>query len=126
MSLPPQLSFLRIGSISAPHTLEVWLDYVCPFSCSLPLRLTFSGTTYAEALLVAKMTKNALDPIIKPALTTGPLKDKVQLLVRLQVQPWWVVIQNVTSHRVSHARPFLAHLQAWLIVVYTRSIYRGR
>jgi len=68
MSLPPQLSFLRIGSPSAPHTLEIWLDYVCPYS--------------------AKITRNALIPIIKPAVTTGPLKDKVQLLVRLQIQPW--------------------------------------
>jgi len=68
MSLPPQLSFLRIGSVSAPHTLEIWLDYVCPFS--------------------AKITKNALVPVVKPLLTTGPLQGKVQLFVRLQVQPW--------------------------------------
>lgn len=35
MSLPPHLSFLRLGSVSAPHTLELWLDFVCPFSGAL-------------------------------------------------------------------------------------------
>ncbi|KAF9509612.1 hypothetical protein BS47DRAFT_1377581 [Hydnum rufescens UP504] len=70
MALRPSLSFLRIGSPTAPHTLEFWLDYVCPFS--------------------AKLFINALDPIIKPAVTNedGHLKDRVKVIIRLQVQPW--------------------------------------
>jgi hypothetical protein len=76
----------------------------------LVLRPMCSSAAYTEALHEAKMTKNALVPIVKPALTTGSLKDKVQLLVRLQVQPWLVVVQNSVSRCVSHARPFMANL----------------
>ncbi|KAF9350122.1 hypothetical protein BGX34_001387, partial [Mortierella sp. NVP85] len=36
MSLPPQYSGHRIaGSPGARHTLELYLDYVCPFSAKL-------------------------------------------------------------------------------------------
>ena len=35
MALRPSLSFLRIGSISSPHTLELYLDTNCPFSAKL-------------------------------------------------------------------------------------------
>jgi len=68
MALPPTLSFLRVGAAEAHHTLEFWIDYVCPFS--------------------AKLFLNALDPIIKPAVTGGDLSKKVQLVIRLQPQPW--------------------------------------
>jgi len=91
MSLPPHLSFLRLGSIGAPHTLEVFLDYVCPFS--------------------AKITKNALIPILKPAVTTGPLKDKVQVLIRLQVQPWHV--SSLLTHEVAIAVGKVAPESFW-------------
>ncbi|KAF8338912.1 uncharacterized protein EI90DRAFT_2967369 [Cantharellus anzutake] len=67
MSLLPHLSFLRIGAPDAVHTLELWLDYVCPFS---------------------GIFKNSIVPILAPAVTTGALKGKVKLLLRLQVQPW--------------------------------------
>ena len=50
--------------------------------------------TCTEALIIAKITKNALVPVLKPLLTTGPLKGKVQLFVRLQVQPWFVLTLN--------------------------------
>src|ERR1700733_13124684 len=56
---------------------------------TLVLRLTCT-----EALSIAKITNNALVPLLKPLLTTGPLKGKVQLLVRLQVQPWFVLTLN--------------------------------
>ena len=32
MALPPHLSFLRIGAPEAAHTIELWIDYVCPYS----------------------------------------------------------------------------------------------
>jgi hypothetical protein len=35
MALRPSLSFLRIGSIASPHTLELYLDTNCPFSAKL-------------------------------------------------------------------------------------------
>jgi len=68
MALPPHLSFLRIGSPDAAHTLELWLDYVCPFS--------------------AKLFRNAVAPFLAPSVTSGPLKGKVNVILRLQVQPW--------------------------------------
>jgi len=32
MALPPNLAQLALGKATAPHTLELWLDYLCPFS----------------------------------------------------------------------------------------------
>jgi len=68
MALPPHLSFLRIGAPEAAHTIELWIDYVCPYS--------------------AKLFRNAVAPIIAPSVTSGHLKGKVNLILRLQVQPW--------------------------------------
>lgn len=66
------------------------------------------------------MTRNALVPILKPALTTGPLKDKVQLLVRLQVQPW--LVSNFWFYFVQNCLliHFMANLlQARFVFVHT-------
>lgn len=68
MSLQPSLSFLQIGNPAAPHSLELYLDFVCPFS--------------------AKIFLKAVDPILKPAFTEGKYAGKVKLLLRLQPQPW--------------------------------------
>ncbi|CED85619.1 Thioredoxin-like fold [Phaffia rhodozyma] len=68
MSLKPSLSFLRIGSPSSPHTLEVWIDYLCPFS----------------AKIVKSLDENVL-PLINQG---GKYESKVQLIIRLQPQPW--------------------------------------
>ncbi|CAE7077247.1 unnamed protein product [Rhizoctonia solani] len=68
MSLQPSLSFLSIGDPTAPHTLELYLDFVCPFS--------------------AKIFINAVDKVLKPAFTEGRYAGKVRLLIRLQPQPW--------------------------------------
>jgi protein-disulfide isomerase len=69
MALQPSLRPLLTGNPDAPHLLEVYFDYLCPFS--------------------AKIFKNALDPIIKPLITKGgKYEGKVRLIVRLQPQPW--------------------------------------
>ena len=69
MALLPTLRPLSLGSRSAPHLLEVYVDYLCPFS--------------------KKITLNALDPVIKPLLSDGgKYHEKVQLILRLQPQPW--------------------------------------
>jgi len=69
MALPPSLKPLIIaGNPDAPHTLEVFLDYVCPFSGKL---------------------SRAIDNHIKPLITHGGKYDgKVKVIFRLQVQPW--------------------------------------
>ncbi|CAE6438236.1 unnamed protein product [Rhizoctonia solani] len=68
MSLQPSLSFLTIGNPASPHTLELYLDFVCPFS--------------------AKIFVNAVDRVLKPLLTEGKYAGRVKLVIRLQPQPW--------------------------------------
>jgi len=69
MALQPSLSPLVLGRPTSPHTLEFYIDYVCPFS--------------------AKLVNNALEPVIAPLITNGGKYDgKVKVILRLQPQPW--------------------------------------
>ncbi|QRV93829.1 thioredoxin [Ceratobasidium sp. AG-Ba] len=69
MSLQPTLSFLCLGDPSAPHSLEFYIDFQCPFS--------------------AKIFFNAIDPILKPTFSdSGKYARKVRIILRLQPQPW--------------------------------------
>ncbi|KAF8961116.1 hypothetical protein BDZ97DRAFT_1258055 [Flammula alnicola] len=64
-SLRPQIIF---GAPDAPHTLDVFLDYVCPYSAKMAFKI---------------------DKILKPLFAPGgPYAGKVKLIYRLQVQPW--------------------------------------
>lgn len=69
MALQPTLRPLVIaGRYEAPHTLDIFLDYVCPFS--------------------AKMSRT-IDTVLKPLVENGGEYDgKVKIIMRLQVQPW--------------------------------------
>lgn len=69
MALQPSLhSLLIAGGKSAPHTLDIFLDYVCPFSAKMSL---------------------AIDRVLKPLFAPGGKYDgKVKTIIRLQVQPW--------------------------------------
>ncbi|EGO02389.1 hypothetical protein SERLA73DRAFT_86683 [Serpula lacrymans var. lacrymans S7.3] len=69
MALQPSLRPLIIaGSHDAPHTLDIFLDYVCPYSAKLSL---------------------AINNVLKPLLDAGGKYDgKVKAIIRLQVQPW--------------------------------------
>ncbi|PFH50135.1 hypothetical protein AMATHDRAFT_4219 [Amanita thiersii Skay4041] len=69
MALAPSLRPLNIaGRYDSPHTLDIFLDYVCPFS--------------------AKMAKT-IDSVLVPLLSRGGKYDgKVKIIVRPQVQPW--------------------------------------
>jgi len=67
MALQPSLRPLLIaGTPEAPHTLDIFLDYVCPFSKKLSV---------------------AVDKIVKP-LVEGKYQGKVKIIFRNQVQPW--------------------------------------
>ncbi|KAF9922033.1 hypothetical protein FBU30_007902 [Linnemannia zychae] len=67
MSLPPQFSGHRIsGPANAPHSLELYLDYVCPFS--------------------AKIWKQIYENVIPWLEEKHP--GQVQIIFRNQVQPW--------------------------------------
>ncbi|KAF1803378.1 thioredoxin-like protein [Mucor lusitanicus] len=66
MALAPQFAGHRLGSALAPHTLEFYLDYVCPFSAKIYKKLREEVWPFVES--------------------TYP--DKFQFIFRQQVQPW--------------------------------------
>ncbi|KAJ7222690.1 hypothetical protein C8J57DRAFT_1392091 [Mycena rebaudengoi] len=69
MALPPTLRpLLIVGTRDAPHTLDIFLDYVCPFSAKMSL---------------------AIDSVLLPMLgPQGRFHGKVKIIFRPQVQPW--------------------------------------
>jgi len=68
MALQPTLRPFVLGNPAAPHTLDIFLDYVCPFS--------------------RKMTNN-FNTSVKPLIEKGGKYDgKVKAIIRQQVQPW--------------------------------------
>ncbi|KAI7907146.1 thioredoxin-like protein [Cokeromyces recurvatus] len=66
MALAPQFSGHRLGSALAPNTLEIYLDYVCPFSAKIYKKIREDVWPYIEQIY----------------------PNKVQLIFRQQVQPW--------------------------------------
>lgn len=69
MALPPSLKALCIGEPSAPNTLELYLDYLCPFS--------------AKQL---KGVNSDLLPLILPS--DSPFHNSVKIVIRPYPQPW--------------------------------------
>jgi len=73
MALPPRFAGQRLAigpsaTSVQPHTLELYLDYVCPFSAKL------FRTVYED---------------VAPALReTSTSKNGVDIIIRQQVQPW--------------------------------------
>jgi hypothetical protein len=69
MALQPSLRPLIIaGRPDAPHTLDIFLDYVCPFSAKLA---------------------RAVDGVLRPFFSEGgKYAGKVKMVFRPQVQPW--------------------------------------
>ncbi|RHZ50565.1 hypothetical protein Glove_495g33 [Diversispora epigaea] len=66
MALAPQFAGHRWGSITAPHVLEAYLDYVCPFSCRMFKTLRKEVLPYIEQ----------------------KYSGKIQFIFRHQIQPW--------------------------------------
>jgi len=68
MALAPKFAGQRFTALSSPplHTLELYLDYVCPFSAKM------FNTVYTSVF-----------PLIKQKYA-----NKVQILFRQQIQPW--------------------------------------
>lgn len=71
MALNPALAPLAIaGRPDAPHTLDIFLDYVCPFSAKMAF---------------------TIDKVVKPLISAGGKYDgKIRAIIRLQVQPWHI------------------------------------
>ncbi|KAI8098150.1 thioredoxin-like protein, partial [Gilbertella persicaria] len=66
MALAPQFAGHRLGSADATHTIEIYLDYVCPFSAKMYKKIREEVWPYIEETY----------------------SDRVQLIFRQQVQPW--------------------------------------
>ncbi|KAI9282387.1 thioredoxin-like protein [Umbelopsis sp. AD052] len=66
MALAPQFIGHRIGSAAAKHSLEVYLDYTCPFSAKIYKKLRKDVVPYLD----------------------NEHPNEVQLIFRQQVQPW--------------------------------------
>ncbi|KAF9057817.1 hypothetical protein BJ165DRAFT_1521162 [Panaeolus papilionaceus] len=56
------------GSVDSPHTLDIFLDYVCPYSAKIAFKI-----------------ENILRPLLGPG---GKYDGKVKLVFRLHPQPW--------------------------------------
>ncbi|KAJ3568767.1 hypothetical protein NP233_g5499 [Leucocoprinus birnbaumii] len=69
MALQPSLRPLIVaGNPDAPHTLDVFLDFTCPFSGKF-----------------SRAVDNHIAPLISPG---GKYEGKAKVIFRLQVQPW--------------------------------------
>jgi hypothetical protein len=69
MALPPQLRALAIGEFNAPYCLEMYLDYLCPFS--------------------NKQLHGVHDHLLPLLFDEGSrYKGKVRLILRPYPQPW--------------------------------------
>ncbi|KAF5387619.1 hypothetical protein D9615_000710 [Tricholomella constricta] len=77
MALQPSLRPLIVaGPLDAPHTLDIFLDYVCPYSAKIVL---------------------VMDEVLKPLFAPGgKYAGKVKMIARLHVQPWH------TSSTITH------------------------
>ncbi|KZO94860.1 hypothetical protein CALVIDRAFT_599606 [Calocera viscosa TUFC12733] len=69
MALLPALKPFCIGDYGSPNTLELFIDYNCPYS--------------------NKLLHNGVDPVIKPFVTQGgKYEGVIKLIFRLNPQPW--------------------------------------
>jgi len=92
MALQPSLrSFIIAGSPAAPHTLDIFLDYVCPFSAKMALAI-----------------ENVLVPL---CAQDGKYGGKVKVIFRPQVQPWHASSTFVHEAGIAIAR--VAPQQFW-------------
>ncbi|KAL0061683.1 hypothetical protein AAF712_011490 [Marasmius tenuissimus] len=64
----PRQALIIAGTPDAPHTLDIFLDYVCPFSAKMAVGI-----------------ENVLRPLFNPG---GKYAGKVKVIFRNQVQPW--------------------------------------
>ncbi|KAF8638600.1 hypothetical protein AX17_002141 [Amanita inopinata Kibby_2008] len=69
MALIPSLRPLNIaGRYDSPHTIDIFMDYVCPFSAKMAL---------------------VIDSVLVPLVSAGAKYDgKVKIIIRPHVQPW--------------------------------------
>jgi hypothetical protein len=77
MALPPTLRALQLGDVSAPNVLEVYIDFVCPFSRKQVLGLRDHVVTH----LSSGNFKIILRPYVQPWHWTSTLTSEGALAV---------------------------------------------
>ena len=92
MALAPKFAGQKFTATNAPtlHTLELYLDYVCPYSAKM------FNTVYTSVF-----------PLIKQKYAS-----KVQILFRQQIQPWHpssTLVQYVISSSCPSSLEALPH-----------------
>lgn len=93
MALKPSLSFLRLGSPASPHILEVWIDYLCPFSAKIVKSLDENviPCRSLDCAMYDQTTSSLFDKVISEG---GKYNAKLQVILRLQPQPWSVFLSS--------------------------------
>ena len=83
MALPPQLRPFAIGDSQAPHCLELYLDFTCPFS--------------------AKQLRGVDTHLLSLVMPGGQYAGKVRVLLRPYPQPWHSTAPLVSARRQRRA-----------------------
>ncbi|KIM46542.1 hypothetical protein M413DRAFT_65587 [Hebeloma cylindrosporum] len=96
-SLRPQVV---LGPLDAPHTLDLFLDYVCPYSAKIAFKVD-----------------TVLRPLIGPG---GPYEGKVKVIIRLQVQPWHATSTLVHEAALAALRVSPENFWAFSIALFKR------
>ncbi|KAH0588013.1 hypothetical protein J132_10431 [Termitomyces sp. J132] len=99
MTLQPSLRPLVVaGSLEAPHTLDIFLDYVCPFSSKMAL---------------------IIDGVLKPLFESGgKYAGKVKAIIRLQVQPWHATSTLTHESALAVARASPEHFWPYSLLLF--------
>jgi len=103
MSLLPSLRpQIIIGPRDAPHTLDLFLDYVCPYSAKVAFKI---------------------ETILRPLISSGgPYEGKVKLIVRLQVQPWHATSTLVHEAALAALRVSPDNFWAFSLALFKRQV----
>ncbi|KAG2172732.1 hypothetical protein INT43_000079 [Umbelopsis isabellina] len=89
MALAPQFIGHRLGSVAAKHTLEIYLDYTCPFSAKIHKKIRKDVVPYLEK----------------------EHPEQVQVIFRQQIQPWHPT--STLLHEAAIAVERIDHKKFW-------------
>lgn len=86
-SLAPQFVTHRFGNPSAAHTLELYLDLICPFSMKQVRRSLFLPTSYKLTARSSQLT-GVREHVLPLLVSNAEVASKLQIILRQTPQPW--------------------------------------
>ncbi|THH30471.1 hypothetical protein EUX98_g3718 [Antrodiella citrinella] len=103
MALQPDLKpFIVAGAHDAPHTLDIFMDFICPYSAKM-------GT--------------AIETVLKPAFAPGgKFGGKVKVILRQQLQPWHGSGLFLHEAALAVARVAPDHLWAYCLLLWKHQL----